>query len=90
MVNILLSGCNGKMGQVIVECVKERSDAVIVCGVDTYTEKKNDFPVYPDFTAVNEAVDVIIDFSNPSALEGLLTYALASNVPSVLCTTGYS
>ena len=90
MVNILMSGCNGRMGQVIAECVKERSDAVIVCGVDTYTEKKNDFPVYPDFTSITEKVDVIIDFSNPSALEGLLAYAIENKTPCVLCTTGYS
>ncbi len=90
MVNILMSGCNGRMGQVIAQCVSERSDAVIVCGVDTYTEKKNDFPVYADFTAVTEAVDVIIDFSNPSALDGLLKYAKENSVPAVLCTTGYS
>ena len=40
MVNFLMSGCNGRMGQAIVEVVGERTDAEIVCGVDTYTEKK--------------------------------------------------
>lgn len=90
MVNFLMSGCNGRMGQVIAESVKERSDIALVCGVDTYTEKKNDFPVYADFSNISEKVDVIIDFSNPSALEGLLDYALKNNVPCVLCTTGYS
>ena len=90
MVNFLMSGCNGRMGQVIAESVKERSDIALVCGVDTYTERKNDFPVYPDFTAINEKVDVIIDFSNPSALDGLLAYAIENSIPCVLCTTGYS
>ena len=93
MINILMSGCNGKMGQVIAENLKTRSDATIVCGVDVYTEKKNDFPVYADFTNIkanHPNVDVIIDFSNPSALDGLLAYAVEKNVPCVLCTTGYS
>ena len=90
MINLLMSGCNGKMGQVIVQGVSERTDCAIVCGVDTYNVKKNDFPVYADFTAIGETVDVIIDFSNPSALDGLLSYALANSIPCVLCTTGYS
>lgn len=90
MVNFLMSGCNGRMGQAIAESVKERNDITLICGVDTYTERKNDFPVYPDFKGINEKVDVIIDFSNPSALDGLLEYAVSNNIPCVLCTTGYS
>lgn len=90
MINILMAGCNGRMGQVIAAAVKERDDAAIVCGVDTYDGIKNDFPVYPDFKGIAEKVDVIIDFSNPSALSGLLGYAVENNVPCVLCTTGYS
>lgn len=90
MVNILMSGCNGRMGQVIAASVSERNDADIVCGIDTYNVAKNAFPVYANFDEIQEKVDVIIDFSNPSALNGLLDYALANNVPCVLCTTGYS
>lgn len=90
MIKILVSGCNGKMGQDIVAAVNEREDAEIVCGVDIYAEAKNGFPVYADFVSVKEKPDVIIDFSNPSALCGLLDYAVSNNVASVLCTTGYS
>lgn len=90
MVKILMSGCNGRMGQTIVSLVEQRDDAEIVCGVDTYDGIKNGFPVYSDFTSVAEKVDIIIDFSNPSALSGLLDYAVLQNIPCVLCTTGYS
>lgn len=90
MINILMSGCNGKMGQVISASMAERSDASIICGIDTYDGIKNDFPVYSTFSQVTEKVDVIIDFSNPSALDDLLEYAIQNNVPAVLCTTGYS
>ena len=72
MINILMSGCNGRMGQVITAAVKEREDVQIICGVDTYDGIKNDYPVYPDFTSITEKVDAVIDFSNPSALGGLL------------------
>ncbi len=90
MINILMSGCNGRMGQVISSSVKERDDVTITCGVDIFDGLKNDYIVYPDFSNIAEPVDVIIDFSNPSALNGLLEYALKNEIPCVLCATGYS
>lgn len=90
MVNILVSGCNGKMGQAIAAAAAEREDAKIICGIDTYDGIKNDFSVYPKFSQVTEKVDVIIDFSNPSVLNDLLEYVVNNNIPCVLCTTGYS
>lgn len=89
MTNIILSGCNGKMGQVIVKAVKERTDCQIICGVDIYDGIQNDFPVYPSFDKIKETGDVIIDFSNPASLSGLLDYAVVNTTPCVLCTTGY-
>jgi len=34
--------------------------------------------------------DVLVDFSSPSALDGLLAFGLSNNVPLVLCATGYT
>lgn len=90
MVKIILNGCNGKMGQVISRLVKEDDDSCIVAGVDINTEKKNEYPVYKlpqDF--VGEA-DVMIDFSHPSCLGGVLDYCKAKKLPVILCTTGFS
>jgi 4-hydroxy-tetrahydrodipicolinate reductase len=39
---------------------------------------------------VAEDADVIIDFSRPQALKGLLDYASSKNIPAVLATTGYT
>ena len=33
MINILLSGCNGKMGKTITECAKNFDNLSIVCGL---------------------------------------------------------
>ena len=90
MINILMSGCNGRMGQVISAMVSQRADAKIICGVDVYDGIKNEYPVYSYFDDVKEKPDVIIDFSNPAALAGLLRYAVENSIPCVLCTTGYS
>lgn len=87
MVNILLSGCNGKMGKTITECAKNFPDLSIVCGTDVNTTA-GEYPVYSSPADVKENVDVIIDFSHPSALKGILDYAVKTNTPAVICTTG--
>ncbi len=89
MVNFIMSGACGRMGKVIAEAASQRSDVNLVCGVDVANDK-TDFPLYSDFSSITEKADVIIDFSNPAALDGLLAYALEHEVPCVLCTTGYS
>lgn len=84
---ILLCGCQGRMGHAVAAAVKD--DAVIAAGVDAVAGERP-FPVYPAPAACNEAVDVLIDFSNPAALDGVLRYAVANGVPAVICTTGLS
>lgn len=90
MTRILLCGCNGKMGQAIVKAVANRDDCIITAGVDIITNCGYDFPVFDDFSKVDADVDVIIDFSNPATLNGLLNYAVKNNKNAVICTTGYT
>jgi 4-hydroxy-tetrahydrodipicolinate reductase len=90
MTNIILSGCNGKMGQVITGIVEEDEDIVIVAGIDTSLDRNNKFPVYQSFAKCNVKADVIIDFSSPKNLPGMLDYAKKRNLGIVLCTTGFS
>ena len=88
MTRIILNGCNGKMGKVICESIKNRKDCEIVAGVDISDEKNLDFPVFTDFDSVGIEADVIIDFSHPSALTPLLAYAIRQKIPAVIATTG--
>ena len=90
MVNIIMVGCNGKMGQVITGIVNEDADANIVAGVDVYDDGHNAYPVYKIITEVQEEADVVIDFSNPKSLDSILEYAVRNQVPAVRCSTGYS
>ena len=46
MTKVIMHGCNGKMGQVITGLIAQDEDVKIVAGIDTYDEKKNDYPVY--------------------------------------------
>ena len=89
MQKIIVSGCNGHMGQSVVNICASKSDIKIVAGFNRTPVKKNDFPVYADPMEYAGPADVIIDFSNPANLDGLLAYAVKKSIPIVLCTTGY-
>ena len=88
MINILLSGCNGKMGQVITRLASERDDLKIAAGYDQNTSLQNSYPVFSDLSKCNIDIDVIIDFSHPSALDNLLQFAVSKKIPAVVATTG--
>ncbi|MBQ4568751.1 MAG: 4-hydroxy-tetrahydrodipicolinate reductase [Ruminococcus sp.] len=90
MLNVLLHGCNGKMGQAVTNAALGRNDLKIVCGVDPYGSLNHDYPVYKSFEDVTESVDVIIDFSNPALIENLCKYSQKNSLPVVVCTTGLS
>ena len=88
MTNIILSGCNGRMGQAITRIVEEKEGIKIVCGFDINTKPLNEYPVYAEYAGITEQADVIIDFSNPANLEKLLAFAVSRNIPCVVATTG--
>ena len=90
MTKIAIVGCNGKMGGFVAEAVRENAACETLFGVDAFGVSKADFPVYKSFDEAADKPDVIIDFSNPAALDGMLAYALENRIPCVICTTGYS
>lgn len=91
MINLIIHGCNGKMGQVVAAASANDPDIRVIAGVDKYPAgKTNPFPVYESFSDIKEKADVIIDFSVPGALPQLLDYARSSKTPLVIATTGLS
>ena len=90
MVKMIMHGCNGKMGRVITKIVKEDANAEIVAGIDKYMGIPNDYPVFESIDKCDVEADVVIDFSNAAAVDGLLEYCVEKQVPVVLCTTGLS
>ncbi|MDD7177278.1 MAG: 4-hydroxy-tetrahydrodipicolinate reductase [Lachnospiraceae bacterium] len=90
MTNVIMHGCNGRMGQMIAGLCEKDEDITIVAGIDTYTEKKNDFPVFATIAECNVPADAVIDFSNAGAVDGLLDWCVEKGVPVVLCSTGLS
>ena len=90
MIKILMHGCNGKMGRMITDIVKNDENAVISAGVDAYTAVPNDYPVFDSLEKCDADADVVIDFSNAGEVDGLLGYCVEKKLPVVLCTTGLS
>lgn len=90
MTRMIMHGCNGRMGHVICDLVKEDNDIEVVAGVDAFGESSYSFPVFKSLSECDVDADVIVDFSNASAVEGLLDFCVAKNIPVVLCSTGLS
>lgn len=90
MIRILLNGCNGKMGQAVTRSCMFNEKLMIVAGVDAINTADRNYPVYTDPNLVKENVDIIIDFSHPKALDGILNYAIEKSLPIVIATTGHS
>lgn len=90
MIRFIMHGCNGKMGRVITKLVKEDPQVEIVAGIDKYMGINNDYPVFDSLKKCDVTADVVIDFSNASAVDELLEYCEENHMPVVLCTTGLS
>lgn len=88
MINIILNGCNGRMGKAVSSAIKNYEDMEIVAGVDRFSGK-NDYIILEDVNLFSGEADVILDFSNVASLKNLVTFAKSKKLPLVLCTTGY-
>ncbi len=90
MINIILSGCNGKMGQVLSRLIDEDNDTCVICGCDINTQCNNTYPVYDDLNKFEGKADVVIDFSHPNNFDNIVTYCTNTKTPLVMATTGLS
>ncbi len=88
MTNIIMHGCNGKMGQVISSIVAKDPNTQMVAGIDLSPSSANSYPVFSSLGQCSVTADVIIDFSTAAAVIPLLTDAIEKKLPVVLCTTG--
>lgn len=90
MTKVLIYGCNGFMGRVLQDLMKDMEEIKVVAGVDLYPAEGCAFPVFTSLDAVDVDVDVIIDFSAAAAVDATLDWAAAHQVALVECTTGLS
>ena len=89
-VNVIMHGCNGRMGQIITGLAAADEEIEIVAGIDAFDQGKNAYPVFSDIHKCDVLADAPIDFSTARAVDGLLAYCIEKKLPCVLCTTGLS
>ena len=90
MLELILSGCNGRMGRVLEALCADQPDLHIAAGFDVLGAADRGFPVFSSPAECTVSAQVVIDFSHPAALTGLLGYCVKRRLPVVLATTGYS
>ena len=90
MIRAIMHGCNGRMGTIISDLAEKDDNIEIVAGIDPTGKGRFGYPVFYSISDCDVEADVIIDFSNASAVPELLAYCVEKQVPCVLCTTGLS
>lgn len=80
MINVLINGCEGKMGKMLFKQIEASDKFNYIGGIDKGS----------DITKIKTLPNVIIDFSTPIATLSILEFAVANNVPVVIATTGFS
>ncbi len=78
------------MGRVVESICDTDPTVSVVAGFDLNPRTDCPYPIYAKPSDWGGEADVVIDFSSPAALDGLLDFALATKTPLVLATTGYS
>ena len=69
MTNIIMNGCNGRMGRMITDIANKDTDVQIIAGIDAYDKVANDYPVFTNIFDCNVDADEIIDFSTASSID---------------------
>jgi 4-hydroxy-tetrahydrodipicolinate reductase len=90
MIEVMVNGCNGKMGSIVCDLVDKDENMVLKFGTDKIDNGYRTFPVYTELGQIPEKPDVIIDFSIPVSTFEVLEYAKKNNVPIVIATTGFT
>lgn len=90
MIKVIINGCSGKMGGVVTEVSKAFPNIEIVAGIDNYKKEGLNYKIFSSPLEVDIDYDVLLDFSRPEALKGLLDLSLKTNKPLIICSTGFN
>lgn len=90
MTKIIMLGCNGRMGQMITDMVKQDDECTIVAGIDIVDNRDNGYPVYTKLADCDVEADAIIDFTSATNFESRMDYAVDKQIPIIECSTGLS
>lgn len=87
MIKVILHGCKGRMGQVIMDLISQSENLMLAAGIDREVDGTEGYPAYATFEECPLIGDVLIDFSHHSCVAGVLDYCISTNTPAVIATT---
>ena len=90
MTDIILTGCNGRMGRAICDSVSKSDAFRIIAGVDIDNTPSPNFHVYTDINGIENPTGVIIDFSHHTLIGQILDFAVKFSLPVVIATTAHT
>lgn len=90
MINVLINGIGGKMGNEVARLILQEKDMNLLGGVDRHSNSNLDYPIFPNINSLLECPNVIIDFSTPEATISILPYCISHSIPIVIATTGFT
>ena len=92
MMNVLINGYLGKMGQAVVKVINESDKFNLACCVDINSEASDSN--FSKLSEVREEIirdtHCVIDFSNASGFMESAEFSLSNSIPFVSGSTGYS
>lgn len=86
MINVILNGALGRMGQMMCEAIAGDDRFALAARVDRGAPQGGE--VLTELEAVTAPADVLIDFSHHSAAADIARYCAARHMPAVIATTG--
>jgi dihydrodipicolinate reductase len=89
MIKVGIHGASGKMGQMIIECLKDSNKAVVSALYDANNKNLGQFgKVANSLEELFANCDVVIDFTIKDGAINLINYARTNPKPLVIGTTG--
>ena len=78
MIRIIMHGCRGRMGQAILNAIRNQSQESelfrLVAGIDSKVDGAEDYPAFQLLNQCEIEADVLIDFSHHSSVPGVLDW----------------
>jgi 4-hydroxy-tetrahydrodipicolinate reductase len=91
MLKIITTGYDGKMGKILADAIREDETLELACvSARGMSSQEGGLKIYDDMSQITESANVVIDFSHPTNLDNILSYALRTKTPLVVATTGYN
>lgn len=88
--NIIIFGANGRMGRMLTETIEASEGHSVAARISPsyYTNSLEN--TYPAIAQYDGPADVVIDFSNHTAVRELLPYCVERGLPAVIAATAHT